>query len=428
MLSRLTCFAALLCLASAVPCAHAQADDSARADAIRQALREGSRYLADTYLDARGMGRGDYDLQGGTWHEYEPAWHTGQSIYGLLAAYDVTGHGWMLDAARRGGDWWTSLAVERHTPAPGGLDLTGYVRAVHGDNVGDRINFTTIADGTPGLFELWRVTGDTTYAAVPTRAARWAIEHLYLPDEGLIYDLVDAQTGEVWTDRSPFFEPPLEPKHVARPNNEGFLFYDAYRYSGDPAMRETFVALCNSLVDKQRPSGLWDDVHPNRPPGDGPNEHPRGYAHPRVNTWYAESLVYCSDLTENPIYLEAAARTARATQAWQTRDGRIFYRNFLDGTTDRSSITGSAVSFAGILWLMLQERGYDEFDDSIERSVDWVLANRFAADHPDPNLRGAFFETRARRDGSRVWLRVRGIATAFGLRFLADYYRHHLDR
>ncbi|MEM8560479.1 MAG: hypothetical protein AAGG50_21860, partial [Bacteroidota bacterium] len=269
-------------------------------------------------------------------------------------------------------------------------------------------------------------TGDTTYAAVPTSAAAWAIEHLYLPEAGLLYDLVDVETGVIWTDRSPFFEAPLELKHVARPNNEGFLFYDAYRYSGDDQYREVFVALCESLVEKQSESGLWEEVHPNKPQGDGPNEHPLGYAHPRVNTWYAESLVHCFDLTDDRRYLDAAVRTARATEQWQTRDGRIFYRNFLDGTEDRSSITGSAVSFAGILWLMLQERGVSEFDDAIERSVDWVLANRFAADHPDPNLRGAFFETRARRDGPRVWLRVRGIATAFGLRFLSDYYQVHL--
>ena len=107
----------------------------------------------------------------------------------------------------------------------------------------------------------------------------------------------------------------------------------------------------------------------------------------------------------------------------QQGDGRIYYRNFLDGTYNANSITGSTVSFAGILWLMLQQQGYAEFDDSIERSLSWVLKNQFAADHPDPNLRGAFLEIRTRHSEGRVWSRMRGIGTAFGLRFLADYYQ-----
>lgn len=407
---------ALLLLVATTACA--QADDAQKA-AIEAALQSGGTWAATIFLDEKGMARGDYDLQSGVWNEYEPAWHTGQTINGLLAAYEIIGDESLLAAARRAGNWWVSLEITDHPT------LTGYVAAVHGDNVGDRINFTTIADGTPGLFRLWRHTNDERYAAVPTQAGQWAIDNLYLPEAGLIYDLVDVETGEIWTDKSSFFAGELTVHHVARPNNEGYLYYDMYQYTNEERYREMFIALCESLVEKQSANGLWMDYHPNRPKGEGPNEHPKGYAHPRFNIWYAESLMKGYDLTGDRRYLEAAVRTAREVQRWQRGDGRIYYRNYIDGSYNASSITGSAVSFAGILWLMLQQEGYTEFDDNIERSVDWVLKNQFAADHADPNLRSAFFEIRTRSRDGIIWPRMRGIATAFGLRFLSDYYKIH---
>ena len=240
-------------------------------------------------------------------------------------------------------------------------------------------------------------------------------QHLYIPEHGLLYDLVDIHTGEIWTDKSPHFaqDAELSVHDVARPNNEGFLFADMYRFTQDPDHLAFFVALCNSLVEKQSENGFWMDYHP--------NNRKKQKIHPRFNLWNAESLLVGYELTGDQRYLEAALRTARAVQQWQQRDGRIYYRNRPDGSFDKNSICGSAAAFAGILWLELQQLGYAEFDRNIERSLNFVLRNQFPADHPDPNLRGAFLETWSKTHRGEARIFVRDIATSFGLRFLAKY-------
>ncbi|UCH66459.1 MAG: hypothetical protein JSW63_04845, partial [Ignavibacterium sp.] len=108
---------------------------------------------------------------------------------------------------------------------------------------------------------------------------------------------------------------------------------------------------------------------------------------------------------------------------YQRYDGTIYYKNYVSGKKNKNSICGSAVSFAGIIWLKLKELGFgDEFEKNIALSLDWILRNRFSNDHPDKNLAGAFLETRTRRKHDKLWLTMRDIATSFGLRFLSYYY------
>lgn len=378
---------------------------------IYQAIEQAAHYAQTVLIDEKGASRCDYEMLSGEWLVYEPAWHTGQVIFGLLEAYKLTQNEALLQKAVQAGDWWASLAIEDDP------NLKGFLAAVHGGPVGDLINFTTIADGTPGLFELSRVSGNPKYANVATRAGEWAMEHLFIPEHGLLYDLIDVETGAIWTDKSPHFEQatPLTIDQVARPNNEGFLFGDMYRHTGKQEHLDFFITLCNSLVEKQSDNGFWMDYHP--------NNIKKQKIHPRFNIWNAESLLVGYELTKDRRYLEAALKTARAVQAWQRKDGRIYYTNRPDGTYDRRSICGSAVAFAGLIWLQLQAHGYNEFDQNIERSVQFILNNQFPADHPDPNLRGAFLETWSKTVDGKAWLRVRDIATAFGLRFLCAYYR-----
>ena len=100
------------------------------------------------------------------------------------------------------------------------------------------------------------------------------------------------------------------------------------------------------------------------------------------------------------------------------RNGTFYYRNYADGGYRRSSLCGSALSFAGLLWLELYRLGHTEFADELRSARDWVLTNRFPTDHPDPNLRGAFLETRRYNRPDGIVVNVRDIATSFGLRFL----------
>lgn len=379
---------------------------------IQEALQDGAHYAVNVLLDEEGKSRCDYNIILGEWFEYEPPWHTGQIIFALVEAYRLTGNNEYLDAARKAGDWWISLEITDHPK------LNGMVNAIHGDQIDDLIVFATVSDGTAGLFRLYEVTGYERYASVPTSAGEWMLNHMYIPEHGLFYDFVHYQTGEVLTeDHSYWGEEGRELYGVARPNNEGSLYKYMYEYTGDERYREVFLALCESLVEKQGPEGLWMDF--------GPNHKEYDRFHPRFNIWYAESLLDGYDMTGDERYLLAAKKTADRYVQAQQADGTIYYVNYLDGTYNTNSLCGSGVSFAGILWLRLLQYGVgDEYKENIERSLEWILRNRYANDHPDPNLAGAFVETRMRHIHGGIWYTMRDLGTSFGLRFLTDYYRY----
>ncbi len=379
---------------------------------ILQALNECADYSVDVLLDEEGKSKCDYNLTEGKWYGYEEPWHTGQIINGLVDAYKITNNEKYLTAAKKGGDWWCSLLITDHPK------LKGMIDAVHGDYVQD-IVFATVTDGTPGLFNLYRETGIKKYAEVPTSAGKWMLENMYIPDKGLFYDAVDAKSGDVKKENSPFWPDKKEQKlnDVARPNNEGYLYKDMYEFTKDEKYKEVFIKLCESLVEKQDKYGLWMDFMP--------NYKEEGTYHPRFNLWYAESLLEGYDLTGDKRYLESAKKTLLMYQKAQQKSGTIYYENYVNGNYKEGSITGSAVAFAGILWIRLVGYGVgDEFKDNIERSYNWILKNRFAVDHPDPNLRGAVINIRTRHRHGKLWITQRDVGTSFGMRFLASYYNY----
>jgi uncharacterized protein YyaL (SSP411 family) len=363
-------------------------------------------------LDAKGASRCDYNLLSGTWQPYEPAWHTGQLVLGLLEAYAITGDRAFRTAAERGGVWWSSLLIHEHPV------LSGMVQAVHGAGI-NAIIFATVSDGTEGMFELSRVTGDPRFARVATSAGEWMLKHMYLPEHRMFYDAVDPSTGEVQKLRSPFWpDKPIQGfTDVARPNNEGSLFLDMFHFTGDSTYLRVFVDVCEGLVEKQGPQGLWMEFTP--------NNQARGTFHPRFNLWYAESLIKGYEATGRREFLEAALRTLRWHTRFQKKDGTIFYENSLDGSSVESSPSGSTVAFAGLLWLRLFQHGVgEEFSMNIERSFRWIMGSRFSASHSDPNLAGAVYNLRAKGTRSGIMVVQRDLGTSFGLRFLSAYYRH----
>ncbi len=377
---------------------------------VLQALDETATYIADVLINEQGYSRCDYNIPEGRWYDYEPPWHTGQAIYALTEAFRLTHRQKYLESAIRAGDWWVGLQITDHPK------LNGMINSIHGDHAGQVIVFATMSDGSAGLYKLYEVTGDRRYADVPTRAGDWMLRNMCLLDEGVCYDNVDPVTGEVLKAHSPFW-PDKENQDlydVARPNNEGSLFLDMYEYTGNEEYKAAFITLCNSLVEKQGPEGMWMDFMP--------NNKAEGSVHPRFNLWYAESLIDGYELTGDHRYLEAAVKTARTFAGFQDSYGTIYYKNYLDGRRDRSSITGSAVAFSGLLWLRLREHGVEGFDEAIELSLQWILKNRYAASHPDPNLAGAVINTRLRHKKGKLWLTQRDVGSTFGVRFLAAYY------
>lgn len=382
-------------------------------DVVR-AIDQTARYVADVLIDSAGKSRCDYNVLEGKWYPYEVPWHTGQAVNALLAAYKVTGNKHYLDAAKRGGNYWINMEIKNDPK------LNGMVSAIHGDVLGqDYYVFATVSDGTPGIYELSRVTKDPVYAKVATGAAKWMLKNMYYPQMGVCYDLIDVKTGEVVKENSPFWKGKKKQElyDVSRPNTEGSLFKDAYEFSGDTTFRNAFILLCNSLIEKQGPEGLWMRFTPNSMEAHS--------FHPRFSLWYAESLIEAFYLTKDKKYLEAAARTARLFANTQTEEGTIYYDNYINGRApDKGSATGSAVSLAGIVWIKLAEQGYTAFNENIEKSAVWLMKNRFAENHPDPNLRGAVLETRTRFKKGKIWLTNRDIGTSFAVRFLSDYLNY----
>ncbi|BFP42011.1 hypothetical protein FGF1_28560 [Flavobacteriaceae bacterium GF1] len=381
---------------------------------IEASLNLGIQHANEACLDEVGKARGDYEMISGKWSEYEPAWHTGQLIQGLLMAYAVTQNERALEQARKAGDWWISLQF------PKGHILEGYLRAIHGASVGNLINTTTITDGTPGLFDLTDTTGDTKYAEVATAAGKWILDNLYLPEHRLSYNIVDPLTGEIWKDRSPHAQHQgheITIKQVARPNAEGYLWKDMYLFNGEERYKEAFLALCDGLIERQSTNGFWMDFEPNDPN--------TGKIHARFNTWNAEALVEAYTLTKDKKYLRAAMKTAEGLASIQQDNGVIFYVSYMDGTVDDRSPCGSGTAFAGILWLRLMELGKPDFRENIKKALDFTLKNQFSKDHADKNLAGGYFEIRQKAKGNgQMKLIYRDIATAFGLRFLSKVYQY----
>lgn len=402
----LVSFALALALAAAPP-----ADRRAE---VMVALENGADHAADVLITRTGEGRTEYDLLRGTWSSYETHWHTAQTAYGLLEAWRVTGDKRYLKTARRAGDWWVS--TEFTDPHP----LAGLVNAPHGDHLGDLINMTTITDGANGLFALSYATGDTRYAQTLRRSADWFLASAYIPDEGLFYNIIDPSTARVWTDKSPHHKDRTPEKirvsEVARPNSEGGLFAELCATTGEGRYCDAFFNVARRKLERQSPEGPWMEFEPNNPD--------TGKVHPRFNIWLAEAQLEAYALSGDQRYLESALRLARYMARVQRPNGGFYRTLTLDGGSQRGDYIGSAVAFSGLLWLRLRDYGAgSEFDNNIERAVDWLIANQAPGDHPDPNLRGAFLNLWVREEEAEVRLFQRDIGTAFALRFLATYLR-----
>lgn len=386
--------------------------DKSYKNKIETSLASGIKHAVNICLDEQGKARGDYELVTSKWSEYEPAWHTGQLIKGLLDAYEVTKDETALKKAKKAGDWWISLQF------PEGHKLEGYFNAIHGDKVGKLINTTTITDGTPGLFQLSKVTGDVKYADVATSAGKWILDNLYVKEHKLSYNIVDPETGEIWKDKSPHKQhqnDPITIKQVARPNAEGYLWKDMYDYKGEVRYKIAYLELCDGLIEKQSDNGFWMDFEPNDPK--------TGRIHARFNTWNAEALLEAYEITNDKKYLESALKTGKGLASIQDKNEIIYYASYIDGSVDEKSPCGSGISFAGILWLRLYQKGYIEFKKNITSALDFTLQNQFPKNHSDKNLAGGYFEIRLKTDKKQVSLIYRDIATSFGLRFLSEVYQ-----
>jgi hypothetical protein len=378
--------AALIVTAGLVACAQptvGQAPNAERVHDVRESIRIAANYAADRLLIPEGRSRGDYDITTGEWLEYEPAWHTGQVVAGLLGAHDVLGDERYLERAKDGADWFIGLRMDEPP-----------------------------TDGAAPIFEVHRRTGDPAVLDALRDAGDWMID-LYIPERRMFYDVITADGRVMGRDL------PMDPsirKDDARYGTEGSYFAHLYRATSDEKYLPYFLEPAEQMVADQK-NGVWPQLRPNDPES--------GSLHGRFNIWYAEAMLEAYDLTGDEPYLEAALATARAYATFPDPDGTMYYRHRFDGWRSLQSPSGSVLAFTGVLWLRLSRLGYLEFDPLIERAVDWLLANQYPVDHPDPNLAGAYLEfwTKVKNGDFRIY--QRDIATAFGLRFLSDYLKAH---
>ncbi len=376
------------------------------AAAVRTALVESADAIDRVLLDEQGRARGDYDWKRGRWSDYEVAWHTGQAIEALLVAHETTGDARYVRRARQAGDFWIGLELKSGP-------FKGMIDAAHGDRLGRLINFTTVGNGTQGLFSLTRATGDKRYADVASRSVAWLARNTQVPGHpGLYYNILDPATGTIWRDRSPHHDTKTPTvTQVARPNIEGSPFLDACEHLREAWLCRAHLDLAARTAARQDTTGLWMEFEPNNPAD--------GTVHPRFNTWNAEAMLRSWRKSGERRYLDAALATARANARMIAADGSFDYVQNVSGRRGNTSPTGSASAFAGLLWLELRAAGHREFDAQIHAAARWLIVNRYPADHPDPNLRGLIIERRIK--GGNVI--QRDLSNLFAVRFLAAYLK-----
>lgn len=370
---------------------------------VKQAITEIADSIDRVLLDENGKARGDYDWRSGQWREYEVAWHTGQAIEALLWAHKATGQQRYLERARQGGDYWVGLELKSGP-------FMGMVNAEHGDRLGRLINFTTVGNGTPGLFHLSRATGDPRYADVASHAIAWLADNTKVPGQELYYNILDPDTGTIWKDRSPHHDvEKASINQVSRPNIEGSPFLDACDHLKRKPLCKAHDNLALATMQRQSKDGIWMEFEPNNPEN--------GTVHPRFNSWNAEAMLRQYKRTKDKRFLDAALATARANVRMMKDDGAFDYVQNISGKGGTTSPTGSATAFAGILWIGLRTEGFTEFDEHIHTAARWLIANRFPTNHPDPNLRGQVIERRIK--GGNIL--QRDLGNLFAARFLAQY-------
>lgn len=88
-----------------------EAQDQEKLKNIVAAINSGSKYMAGVLLDKNGKSNCEYSMIDGIWVDYEPAWHTGQMIYALSRAHDVTKKAEYLKSAKKAANWWCSLQI-----------------------------------------------------------------------------------------------------------------------------------------------------------------------------------------------------------------------------------------------------------------------------------------------------------------------------
>jgi rhamnogalacturonyl hydrolase YesR len=394
--------------------AHAAHDGIGRRGACEVALRRGAAWLAGTcqvsrpeqaFVDPKGYPHGDYDgamrteydTRSRTWSVNGPCFHTGQAVRALLVAERRTGEVHYRDAAIRGGAF-----LLRERIADEGHPQRGLLKSLEQND--DEVNVQVTIEALSGLLDLHGATGDPTYLAAVRQSADLLLDGAYLPDERLMRDHYSLRRGAFVGDE--------ENALPGRAMVDDAVLDRLTTATDDGRYRAAFLEMADRLLEEEGPAGTWLRFPPWR--------ERVGRVHGRKNWWWGHPLLAAFDAAREQRYLDGAVRAAGWYLEAQNLDGGLYYTPSPDGRHNSFGLCTSVVACAVLFWADLWRRlGDDRYLAPIARGTGYLLAAQFAADVPDPDVRGAFFEAPHAPDGSLApGYQVRDLATIFAIRAL----------
>lgn len=356
--------------------------------------------------DYAGAIRTEYDTKTGHWGINGPTWHAGQAIRALLVAERRLGDERCHAAAVAAAEF--MLRERLADPDPqAGSPVAGMLLTYEGDAV--HANVEVGFEGINGWLDLHEATGDARWLAAARRAAD-AYCLGYLPNERLMRDHYHVATRQ-------FVGDPDNPNPGRAMLDDATLARLA-RLTGEARYGDLYLAMADRLLEEEGPRGTWLRFPPWKPE--------QGRVHGRKSWWWGWPLLAAHDLAaergqaDAGRYLDGAIRAAEWYLAGQNLDGGAYYTPNAAGLHNSYGLCTSVSAVSILFWADLWRRtGEDRWLVGIRRAVGYLLRTQFADDVADPNVRGAFFESPNKPDGSLApGFQVRDIATVFGIRAL----------
>lgn len=351
--------------------------------------------------DYAGALRTEYNTKSRRWGVNGPTWHAGQAIRAILVAGRRTGDARYRAAALAAGEF---MLRERLTDPP---EYAGLLLTYEGDNA--HANVEVGFEGINGWLDLHEATGDGRWLDAARRAAD-ALCRGYLPAERLMRDHFHVAERR-------FVGDPENP-NPGRAMLDDATLARLGALTGEARYGDLFLAMADRLLAEEGPRGTWLRFPPWRPEV--------GRVHGRKSWWWGWPLLAARDLAaarglpDAGAYFDGAVRAAEWYLHGQNLDGGAYYTPDAAGRHNSYGLCTSVGAVSILFWADLWRRtGEDRWLVGIRRAVGYLLRAQFAADAEDPEVRGAFFESPNKPDGSLApGFQVRDIAAIFGIRAL----------
>lgn len=347
------------------------------------------------HADFAGAMRTEYDTTTKVWSINGPVFHTGQAVRALLVAYRRTGDARYRDSALLGGEF-----LLRERIGEPGHPQFGLLKSLEQND--DEINVQVTIEAMAGLLDLFELTGDARYLDLARNSAEILVDGAYLPDQRLMLDHYSLK-------KRAFFRDP-DNEFPGRAMLDDAVLVRLSKLTGEERFQDVFLAMAGRIFDAEGPSGTWLHFPPWKPSA--------GRIHNRKSWWWGWPLLSAYDVSGEQRFLDGAIRAADWYLRTQNLDGGLYYTPRPDERHNSFGLCTSVVAVAAIFWAdLLNRTGDQRYLDPIRRANGFLLAAQFGQNVPDPDARGALFESPKPPDGSLApGFRVRDIAPIFAIR------------